>query len=67
MTVLSEGLLVNSNYIKMGRERGGGVGGFQAFVTQPLLVIVCHAVSRLSIYGFETVNKKSLGARRFGL
>ena len=38
MTVMSEGLLLNSNYIKMGREKGGG-GGFQAFLTQPPLVI----------------------------
>ena len=40
MTVMSEGLLLNSKYIKMGREEGG----FQAFLTQPPLVIVCHAV-----------------------
>ena len=40
MTVMSEGLLLNSKYIKMGREEGG----FQAFVAQPSLVIVCHAV-----------------------
>ena len=30
----------NSKYIKMGREEGG----FQAFLTQPPLVNVCHAV-----------------------
>ena len=30
MTVMSEGLLLNSKYIKMGREEGG----FQAFLTQ---------------------------------
>ena len=35
MTVMSEGLLLNSKYIKMGREEGG----FQAFLTQPPLVI----------------------------
>ena len=40
MTVMSEGLLINSKYTKMGLEEGG----FQAFVTQPPLVIVCHAV-----------------------
>ena len=40
MTVMSEGLLLNSKYIKMGREEGG----FRAFLTQPPLVIVCHAV-----------------------
>ena len=27
MTVMNEGLLLNSNYIKMGREKGGGGGG----------------------------------------
>ena len=39
MTVMSEGLLLNSKYFKMGREEGG----FHAFLTQPPLVIVCHA------------------------
>ena len=41
MTVMSEGLPLNSKYIKMGRRRGEG---FQAFLTQPPLVNVCHAV-----------------------
>ena len=40
MTVMSEGLLLNSKYIEMGREEGG----FQAFLAQLPLVIVCHAV-----------------------
>ena len=40
MTVMSEGLLLKSKYIKMGRAEGG----FQAFLTQPPLVIVYHAV-----------------------
>ena len=40
MTVMSEGLLQKSTYSKMGREEGG----FQAFLTQPPLVIVCRAV-----------------------
>ena len=40
MTVTSEGLLLNSKYIKMGREKGG----FQALLTQLPLVNVCHAV-----------------------
>ena len=40
MTVMSEGLLLNSKYIKMGREGGS----FQALLTQLPLVIVCHAV-----------------------
>ena len=35
MTVISEGLLLNSKYIKMGREKEG----FQAFLTQPSLVL----------------------------
>ena len=34
-TVISESLLLNSKCIKMGREEGG----FQAFLTQPPLVI----------------------------
>ena len=38
MTVMSEGLLLNSKYIKMGREEGG----FQALITQLPLVIICH-------------------------
>ena len=41
MTVMSEGQLLNSNYIKMGREKREG-GVFQAFLTQLPLVIVCH-------------------------
>ena len=40
LTAMIEGLLLNSKYIKMGREKGG----FQAFLTQPPLVVVCHAV-----------------------
>ena len=40
MTVTSEGLLLNSKYITMGREEGG----FQALLTQLPLVNVCHAV-----------------------
>ena len=28
MIVMSEGLLLNSKYIKMGREEGGGVSSF---------------------------------------
>ena len=40
MTVMSEGLFLNSKYIKMGREEGG----FQTFLTQPPLVNVCHTV-----------------------
>ena len=40
MTVMSEALLLNSKYINMGLEEWG----FQAFPSQPPLVIVCHAV-----------------------
>ena len=46
MTVMSEGLLLNSKYIQMGREEGG----FQALLTQPPLVNVF-------IYGFATVRR----------
>ena len=38
MTVMSEGLLLNSKYIKMGRAEGG----FQALLTQLPLEIVWH-------------------------
>ena len=38
MTVMSEGLLLNSKYIKMAREEGS----FQALLTQLPLVIVYH-------------------------
>ena len=55
-TVMSEGLLLNSKYIrhiKMDRKEGG----FQAFLTQLPLVIVCHEliIWRLSIYGSAMV------------
>ena len=67
MTVISEGLLINSNCIKMGREKEGGGGGVQAFLTQPPLEIVCHWFNGYPFTNVATVNKKSLGARRFGL
>ena len=53
MTVMSESLLLNSKYIKMGREDGG----FQALLTQLPLLIVCHEliIWRLTIYGSEMV------------
>ena len=38
MVVMSEGLLLNSKYNEMGHEERG----FQAFLTEPSLVIVCH-------------------------
>ena len=46
MTVMSEGLLLNSKYIKMGSEGGN----FQALLTQLPLVNVCHD-------GFATVRR----------
>ena len=53
MTVMSEGLLLNLKYSKMGREDRG----FQALLTQLPLVIVCHEliIWRLTIYGFAMV------------
>ena len=53
MTVMSEGLLLNSKYVKMGREEGG----FQALLTQLPLVIVSHQliIWRLTIYGSAIV------------
>ena len=53
MTGMSEGLLLNSKYIKMGREEGR----FQALLTQLPLVIVCHEliIWRLTIYGSAMV------------
>ena len=53
MTVISEGLLLNSKDIKMGPEEGG----FQALLTQLPLVIVCHEliIWRLTIYGSAMV------------
>ena len=53
MTVMSEGLLLNSKCIKMGREERG----FQAFLTQLPLVIVCHKliIWRLTICGSAMV------------
>ena len=48
MTVMSEGLLLNSKYIEMGREEEG----FQAFLTQPPLVIVCHVSTNFALISF---------------
>ena len=54
MTVISDGLLLNSNYIKMGHEEEG----FQAFLTQPPPVLFAmRAVWRLSSYGFVTLRR----------
>ena len=53
MTVMSKDLLVNSKYIKIGREKRG----FQGLLTQLPLVIVFHEliIWRLTIYGFAMV------------
>ena len=53
MTVLSEGLLLNSKYIKMGHEKGG----FQALLTQLALVIVFQEliIWQSTIYGSAMV------------
>ena len=42
MTVMSEGLLLKSKYIKMGRAEGG----FQAFLTQPPRSVSAHRVEK---------------------
>ena len=53
ITVMSEGFLLNSKYVKMARDEGGS----QALLTQLPLVIVCHEliIWRLTIYGFAMV------------
>ena len=44
MTVMSEGLLLNSNYIKMGREkRRGGGGGGGSVSSFPYTATSCNA------------------------
>ena len=62
MTVISEGLLLNSKYIKMGREEEG----FQAFLTQaPVVLFATWSVTVIDLRLCD--RKKRLGARRFGL
>ena len=56
MTVMSEGLLLNSKYIKMGREDGG----FQVFLTRLPLVIVCHEQDGLKCRCSISCQAKSL-------
>ena len=63
MTVMSEGLLLNSKYIKMGREEGG----FQALLTQPATSCKCSPCDLTVIHLRLCDRKKSLGACRFGL
>ena len=53
MTVMSENLYLNSKCSKMGCEEGD----FQAFLTQPPIVNICHTIQRLSIYGSATVRR----------
>ena len=63
MTVMSEGLFLNSKYIKMGCEEGG----FQAFLAQPPLVNVCHTI-RFNGFSFTALRpQEELRARCFGL
>ena len=50
MTVMSEGLLLNSKYIKMARDEGGS----QALLTQLPLVIVCHELQHVIIWRLTT-------------
>ena len=59
MTVMSEGLLLNSKYIKMGPEEGS----FQTLLTQLPLVIVCHEliIWRLTI---KPTNSKTAISRK---
>ena len=63
MTVMSEGWLLNSKYIQMGREDGG----FQALLTQPATSCKCLRCGLTVIHLRLCDRKKSLGARRFGL
>ena len=58
MTVISEGLLLNSKYIEIGREEEG----LQAFLTQPPLVLFAMWFSlNYQIYTSQKVfNKNSL-------
>ena len=54
MTVMSEGLPLNSKYIKMDREERG----FQAFLAQPPLLIVSHAVlDHLTVIHFRLCDR----------
>ena len=56
MTVMSEGLLLKSKYIKIGREERG-FQALQPLLTQLPLVIVCHEliIWQLAIYGSAMV------------
>ena len=52
MTVISEGLLLNSKYIKMGHEEEG----FQAFLTQPPLVLFAMWFNSYPFKLFDSLN-----------
>ena len=52
MTVISEGLLLNSKYIKMGREEEG----FQAFLTQPPFVLFALGFNGYPFKLFHSLN-----------
>ena len=64
MTVMSEGLLLKSKYIKMGRAEGGwGVSSFPHTATPRNCL-----PSRLTVIHLRPCHpKKSLGALRFGI
>ena len=62
MTVTSEGLLLNSKYIKMGREEGGFLS-FRHTATSSKGLPCGLTVIHLRLCD----RKKSLGACRFGL
>ena len=47
---MSEALPLKSKYIKIGRGRG-----FQDFLTQPPVVIVCHVVESFDGYQFTAL------------
>ena len=52
MTVISEGLLLNSKYIKMGHKEED----FQAFLTQPPLVLFARWFNGYPFKLFDSLN-----------
>ena len=66
MAIMSEGLPQKLKRIKINREERG----FQAFLTQPPLVIVCHVVINHLTFIYLRLRlcnpNKSLGAPGFG-
>ena len=67
MTIMSEGLPLNSKYIKIGLEEEGGRVS-QAFINSHLLYLFqCHAFNLLTVIHLRLCDRKnSLGARGFG-